>query len=285
MAEAAEQVQPSRVDYSTMQREYYNQRASNLDEARVLVHPDFALAQTQAAASQAHALLEVLQRTYVPQSGGTVLEVLKRASTPAPGLRALDFGCGVGRLMKPLVEAGIRVDGVDISERMITFARQEPALKTSQFFLSSGRDCGAAPEGAYDFVYSQLCFQHICSRDVRNELLACFKRALKPGGVVLVQMHYYPDRIAATVPAPHAPWSGNNYAAPVTNGEADVWPTPDELHLIVDDFSRHFEDLKLQFVNFPQSTKLFTEAYNSWFGHLIVSGSSTCTVAARLYAV
>ena len=119
---------------------------------------------------------------------------------------------------------------------------------------------------------------------MRNQLLACFKRALKPGGVVLVQMHYYPDRTASAVPAPHMPWSGDNFGANVTNGEADVWPTPDELHLIVEDFSQHFEDLRLQFVNFPQTAKLFTEAYNSWFGHLMVSGSTTYSLAARLYA-
>jgi len=122
---------------------------------------------------------------------------------------------------------------------MLEYARQDPALKDSAFFLSNGNDCGTAPDGAYDFVYSHLCFQHICSRTVRNQLLACFKKALKPGGVVLVQMHYYPDRTASTVPQPHMPWSGDNFGANVTNGEADVWPTPDELHLIVEDFSRY----------------------------------------------
>ena len=212
------------------------------------------------------------------------MEVLERASAPTEPLRVLDFGCGLGRLMKPLVEAGCRVDGVDISERMIAFARQDRALKDSEFFLSNGNDCGAAPDQTYDFVYSHLCFQHICSRTVRNQLLACFRKALKPGGVALVQMHYYADRTAATVPRPHMPWSGDNFGANVTNGEADVWPTPDELHLIVEDFSRHFEDLRLQFVNFPKTAKLFTEAYNSWFGHLIVSGSTSYSLAARLYA-
>jgi SAM-dependent methyltransferase len=209
---------------------------------------------------------------------------MKVVSTPSRDLRILDFGCGVGRLMKPLAEAGFRVDGVDISEKMLSFARNEPALKQSELFLSDGNDCGAAPAGVYDFVYSYLCFQHICSRAVRNELLAAMKRALRPGGVVLIQMHYYPDRTAATVPAPHTPWSGDNFSAPVTNGRADVWPTPDELHLVVQDFSRHFEDLRLQFVNFPQTGKLFTEAYNTWFGHLIVSGSATHSLGARLYA-
>jgi SAM-dependent methyltransferase len=284
MAEGTEQVQLNQIDYVAMQRKYYDQRASNLEEAQVLVHPDFRLAQAQATPTQAHALLDVLQRTYAATGGGSVLEVLKRASSTSDLLRALDFGCGVGRLMKPLIEAGLRVDGVDISERMLAFARQDPALTGSEFFLSNGNDCGAAPDGTYDFVYSHLCFQHICSRALRTQLLASFKKALKPGGVVLVQMHYYPDRTAATVPEPHMPWSGDNFSANVTNGRADVWPTPDELHLIVEDFSRHFEDLRLQFVNFPTTTKLFTEAYNSWFGHLVVSGSTTYSMAARLYA-
>jgi SAM-dependent methyltransferase len=283
MREATEQTQPTETDYAAMQRNYYDGRASNLGQAQVLVHPDFELAQKQAVASQAHALLEVMQRTYVPTRSARVADVLEHALTIARPLRALDFGCGVGRLMKPLAEAGVKVDGVDISERMLAFARQDPALAGSQFFLSGGNDCGEAPEGTYDLVYSQLCFQHICSRDVRNDLLASFKKALKPGGVVIVQMHYYPDRTAATVPPPHMPWSGNNFAASVTNGEADVWPTPDELPLIVEDFSKHFEDLRLQFVNFPGSTKLFTEAYKTWFGHLIVSGSTTYSMAARLY--
>ena len=284
MAEVTEPVQPNHIDYVAMQRDYYDRRASNLEEAQVLVHPDFRLAQAQAVPTQAHAILDVLQRTYAAKGGGSVLDVLKRASSPSEALRVLDFGCGVGRLMKPLIDAGFRVDGVDISERMLAFARQDPALNRSELFLASGNDCGAAPEGTYDFVYSHLCFQHICSRAVRNQLLACFKKALKPGGVVLVQMHYYPDRTASTVPAPHMPWSGDNFGANVTNGEADVWPTPDELHLIVEDFSQHFEDLRLQFVNFPQTAKLFTEAYNSWFGHLMVSGSATHSLAARLYA-
>jgi SAM-dependent methyltransferase len=284
MSDAIEQNQPGQIDYVAMQRDYYDRRASNLEEAQILVHPDFRLAQAQATPTQAHALLDVFQRTYDAKGGSNLRDVLQRASSGPDRLRVLDFGCGVGRLMKPLIEAGFRVDGVDISERMLSFARNDSMLTESQFFLSSGNDCGAAPEGAYDFVYSHLCFQHICSRTVRNQLLGSFKKALKPGGVVLVQMHYYPDRTAATVPQPHMPWSGDNFGANVTNGEADVWPTPDELHLIVDDFSRHFEDLRLQFVNFPKTAKLFTEAYNSWFGHLMVSGSTTYSLAARLYA-
>src|SRR5215510_16457488 len=160
--ETAEQGHPGQSDYVAMQRSYYNQRASNLEDAQVLVHPDFRLAQTQAIATQAHAFLDVLQRTYPATGGATLLEVLQQASAPTERLRVLDFGCGVGRLMKPLIEAGCRVDGVDISERMLAFAKQDQALGGSEFFHSNGNDCGAAPDATYDFVYSHLCFQHIC---------------------------------------------------------------------------------------------------------------------------
>ena len=172
MSEDIEQVEANQIDYVAMQRHFYDERATNLTEAQVLVHPDFCLAQAQAVPTQAHALLEVIQRTYAAKAGGNVLDLMKLASTPSRDLRILDFGCGVGRLMKPLAEAGFCVDGVDISERMLSFARNEPALKQSEFFLSNGNNCGAAPAGVYDFVYSYLCFQHICSRAVRNELLA-----------------------------------------------------------------------------------------------------------------
>ena len=77
MAEGTEQVQPNQIDYVAMQRNYYDQRASNLEEAQVLVHPDFRLAQAQATPTQAHALLDVLQRTYAAKGGGSVLEVLR----------------------------------------------------------------------------------------------------------------------------------------------------------------------------------------------------------------
>jgi hypothetical protein len=73
MTEAAQHDQPNQVDYVAMQRNYYDRRASNLEEAQVLVHPDFRLAQAQATPTQAHALLDVFQRTYAAQGGGSLL--------------------------------------------------------------------------------------------------------------------------------------------------------------------------------------------------------------------
>jgi SAM-dependent methyltransferase len=276
--------QAAKSDYLTMQREYYDTRAVSLQKAQALVHADYGYASLQAQAHQAHVLLDFIQRSYGIEAGAPLQNVLQSARETQREIRILDFGCGVGRSMQPLAEAGFRVDGADISERMIDFARGNPRLAQSEFFLSRGSDCGGAPEASYDLIYSQLCLQHICSRTIRNELLRAFAKALRPGGVLLVQMHFYPDRAADTVPAPHAPWSADAYDATGTNGEADVWATPDEMHLVYADFARHFQDLRLQFVDFPRETSLHTVGDDTWFSHLIVSGSRGYTLGARIYA-
>ena len=90
---------------------------------------------------------------------------------------------------------------------------------------------------------------------------------------MVVQMHFYPEHTAWTVPAPHMPWSADGFDAKATNSGADVWPTPDELPLVYADVARHFEDVRFQFVTIPGS------------GHLIVSGTTAAGLASRLYAV
>jgi 2-polyprenyl-3-methyl-5-hydroxy-6-metoxy-1,4-benzoquinol methylase len=276
---------PGTGDYISMQRRYYDERATSIEQAQALVHPDYALARSQAGATQAHALLEYALRAYPPTGARAgVLDVTARASAVPRDLTILDFGCGVGRLMEPLANEGYQVDGVDISARMLEYAQANPALSRSRFFRSNGDDLGDAPAGAYDLVYSYLCMQHICSRSVRNELLAAMRRALKPNGMVLVQVHFYRDHRAATVPSPHVPWSADNFGASGTNSEADVWATPDDLPLVFEDFARHFEDVRLQFIDFRNSMHLFTEAYQTRFGHLVISGSASHSIASRIYA-
>jgi SAM-dependent methyltransferase len=79
--------------------------------------------------------------------------------------RAIDFGCGVGRLTIPLARACGHVTGVDISEAMLVEARRNcevhgignASFLTSDAFLAHG-----APDAAsFDFVHSYIVFQHI----------------------------------------------------------------------------------------------------------------------------
>lgn len=76
--------------------------------------------------------------------------------------RALDFGCGVGRVALPMGSLFDEVVGVDVAPAMLA---EGEALKVRQnmanvrFALSDERVIGA--EGRYDFVHSYIVFQHI----------------------------------------------------------------------------------------------------------------------------
>lgn len=76
--------------------------------------------------------------------------------------RALDFGCGVGRVVIPLASRTGHVTGVDISENMIDEARRNCAqhnlgntdfLQTEAFMTEN--------VSKFDFVHSSIVFQHI----------------------------------------------------------------------------------------------------------------------------
>jgi SAM-dependent methyltransferase len=74
--------------------------------------------------------------------------------------RALDFGCGVGRLVIPLARRVHRVVGADISRAMIS----ESARNVSEAGLTNVQlictDEATLP-GTFDFIHSYIVFQHI----------------------------------------------------------------------------------------------------------------------------
>jgi len=266
-----------KTEYLTELRDSYDRRVNSLGDAQELSHGNYALAAERATAQQAHALVDFLQRTYDAHQHDLDSILAAMAGTPRV-IRALDVGCGAGRCMEPLIDLGLRVDGVDISERMLTFARTNQKFQASTFFLSRGNDCGQAPDAAYDLVYSQLCFRYIRSRTVRRELLRAMARALHAGGVVVVEMRFWRGYSAATIPAPHVPWSAES-CPPVPEAEAaSVCPTADELPLLYEDFSEHFEDLKLQFVEVPLR---FRDQEST---ELVVSGSVRRNLVFRMHA-
>jgi len=111
--------------------------------------------------------------------------------------RALDFGCGAGRLTQGLARRFGRVTGLDISERMVALAREHCRGERVEFAQSARPDLGMFPDGSFDFVYSRITLQHIAPRYMRRYLRE-FVRVLAPGGVLSVQ-------IPETVPAGDPP--------------------------------------------------------------------------------
>lgn len=96
---------------------------------------------------------------------------------------ALDFGCGVGRLLVPLSRMAREVIGVDVSDTMLAIARRNLEERDiSNFVLVKSDDSLSAVRSMIDFIHSYIVFQHIPV--VRGErLFTALLSKLAPGGM------------------------------------------------------------------------------------------------------
>lgn len=119
---------------------------------------------------------------------GRALEYLNAlGAAPQPG-RALDFGCGVGRLTQALAGRFAAVDGVDVAPSMVERARAlNQFSERCQYHLNEHADLRLFPDRRFDFIYSSITLQHIEPPLIRR-YLAELARTLKPGGVLLFQL-------------------------------------------------------------------------------------------------
>jgi SAM-dependent methyltransferase len=100
----------------------------------------------------------------------------------APGLRALDIGCGNGRNSRFLASRGFEVDGVDYAQAAIDWASQRanelgvPVRWHCQSVFELGM-----PAGSFDLVYDSGCFHHLAPHR-RHTYVQLVSEALRPGG-------------------------------------------------------------------------------------------------------
>ncbi len=109
----------------------------------------------------------------------------------------LDFGCGVGRIMRHWkgVE-GPRFHGTDYNPRLIEWCRQN--LKFAEFKVNT-LDGGLPYESeSFDFVYAFSVFTHF-SESLQIFWMGEMARVLKPGGHLYFTAHgeHYLDRLDA----------------------------------------------------------------------------------------
>jgi SAM-dependent methyltransferase len=187
--------------------------------------------------------------------------------------------------MRALAAAGYVVDGVDSSAGIIALAREQGGLDRSRFFVSGGADCGEAPDGVYDLTTVFHAFHRVQPRAIRQRLLAAIARALRPGGVLYLQVPFFPDRTPSVVPAPHVPWASEADEAAEGADGGEVWTTPADLPHVLDDLGRHFRDVRLQVIDFPEATPRFGVEAGERLAHLVVSAATAPTLARRLYDV
>jgi len=107
---------------------------------------------------------------------------------PATG-RALDFGCGLGRLTRALAGRFDDVVGVDASRTMVDDAtRLNADLDNCRFVLNERPDLSQLPSESFDFVLSFITLQHVSSRAAIRTYIREFARVAAPGGIVVFQL-------------------------------------------------------------------------------------------------
>jgi 2-polyprenyl-3-methyl-5-hydroxy-6-metoxy-1,4-benzoquinol methylase len=117
-----------------------------------------------------------------------MLKVADDLGEPVRRERALDFGCGVGRLSRPLAERFRECVALDISEGMVKLARElNEDRPNCRFLVNAAPDLGQLESESFDLVYSSLVLQHMPSVEVVEAYVGEFLRILRPGGLAVFQ--------------------------------------------------------------------------------------------------
>ncbi|MEZ5352732.1 MAG: methyltransferase domain-containing protein [Bryobacteraceae bacterium] len=121
-------------------------------------------------------------------------ELRRLAPGPVRARRALEIGCGPGRLMRPLSRHFGEIHGVDISDLMIERARKNLAgIPHAHPHHAPDSDLSAFADASFDLVYSYAVFQHIPSREVVMGYLREAVRVMKPGAILRCQINGLPE--------------------------------------------------------------------------------------------
>ena len=103
----------------------------------------------------------------------------------------LDVGCGTGRVLLRLLDAGIDADGLDASAPMLARARERAAARGfhPRLELADMRDF-TMPRRYARVICAFNAFAHCETVDDQLRALACMRRHLAPGGAAVVFMSF-----------------------------------------------------------------------------------------------
>jgi SAM-dependent methyltransferase len=100
---------------------------------------------------------------------------------------ALELGIGTGRIALPLVERGVRVSGIDLSEEMVARLRAKPGGE--EIPVAIGDFATTKVEGRFSLAY--VVFNTINNLTTQEAQVACFENVaahLEPGGRFVVEV-------------------------------------------------------------------------------------------------
>lgn len=139
--------------------------------------------------------------------------------------KALDFGCGMGRMIKRMLNNFKEVDGADLIEKNLTHARQYLGndINKVKLFQTDGISC-SIPSGDYDFIYSTICLQHVCVHEIKFDIINDFYKLLNNNGEMCIQVGFGWDNGIY--------WNQNIFNANSTNAGSDFC-VPNETHFYI----------------------------------------------------
>lgn len=123
---------------------------------------------------------------------GSVMSYVNSLNFPYRKGRALDFGCGVGRLTQALCKHFEEAHGVDIAASMVEQARGYNRFGARcHYHLNKATDLKLFENDTFDFLYSNIVLQHNRPENSRK-FIREFLRVLAPGGLVVFQIPSHP---------------------------------------------------------------------------------------------
>ncbi len=148
--------------------------------------------------------------------------------------RALDFGCGAGRLTQALAGRFQRSDGVDIAASMIAEAeRLNRRGDRVRYHVNESADLALFGGETFDFVLSYIVLQHMEPRYAKR-YIAEFVRVLKVDAIAVFSL---PTGVSAPVPPPTEPGATDHLAPPLDDPDAPVMEmygiAPDEVEAVL----------------------------------------------------
>jgi len=102
----------------------------------------------------------------------------------------LEIGCGAGRLTMQLVSYFKHVHAIDVSEKMIEYAKKHISRPSVAFHLSNGTDI-PLPDQSVASVFSTHVFQHFDSLSVADRYFAEIGRTMKADGTLMIHLPIY----------------------------------------------------------------------------------------------
>lgn len=116
--------------------------------------------------------------------------VLEELCRFGPGAQVLDLGCGTGALLEALRNAGLEGRGIDVSPEMAAVAGERLGPGVARV----GRLQDVDGRESWDALVSlAFPFNYCADVEEARATLARFHRALRPGGLLLLQVAHAPN--------------------------------------------------------------------------------------------